>query len=231
MFNIRAFQKLPKPKAVIFDWDNTLVDTWPLIQTAIDTTMVQMGHEPWGIEKVKNTVHKSMRESFPLIFGEKWQEAGEIYTGTYRSIWSDKLRLLPGALELIKKLEEKGVLQFVVSNKMGITLRKEAAYLDLANIFFSLVGAGDADSDKPSSAPTHLALAGSEINLPLDEVWFIGDTVADLECAYASQCRPIIFGDGKTIPVDLLKMGKNNEGPVAMYSNHFELVQLIEQLF
>ena len=33
--NTEAFLKLPKPKAVIFDWDNTLVDTWPLIHQAI----------------------------------------------------------------------------------------------------------------------------------------------------------------------------------------------------
>jgi phosphoglycolate phosphatase len=41
--NKAALLLLKKPKAIIFDWDNTLVDTWPLIQTAIDTTMVQMG--------------------------------------------------------------------------------------------------------------------------------------------------------------------------------------------
>ena len=37
--NKKALLQLPKPKAVIFDWDNTLVDTWPLIHEAIDKTM------------------------------------------------------------------------------------------------------------------------------------------------------------------------------------------------
>ncbi len=67
--NKAALLKLPKPKAVIFDWDNTLVDTWPLIQAAIDATMRATGREEWGLEKVRNNVHKSMRESFPKIFG------------------------------------------------------------------------------------------------------------------------------------------------------------------
>lgn len=47
--NKDAFQHLRKPKAIIFDWDNTLVDSWPVIQHAIDHTMVEMGKEPWGL--------------------------------------------------------------------------------------------------------------------------------------------------------------------------------------
>ena len=71
--NLAALQNLKKPKAVIFDWDNTLVDTWPLIHRAINTTMNAMGKEEWSLQKVKDTVHKSMRESFPGIFGDNWQ--------------------------------------------------------------------------------------------------------------------------------------------------------------
>jgi phosphoglycolate phosphatase len=28
--------KLSIPRAILFDWDNTLVDTWPLIHTAMN---------------------------------------------------------------------------------------------------------------------------------------------------------------------------------------------------
>lgn len=68
---------LKKPKAIIFDWDNTLVDTWPLIKTAINNTMSKMGRDHWSLEKVKNTVHKSMRDSFQkylVIIGNKLEK-------------------------------------------------------------------------------------------------------------------------------------------------------------
>lgn len=227
--NREAFLALPKPKAVIFDWDNTLVDTWPLIQHAIDTTMIAMGKQPWGLEKVRNEVHKSMRESFPEIFGDRWQEAGEIYKNTYRSTHLDHICFLPSALDLINSLYNAEILQFVVSNKIGITLRKEVKKLQVAEKFFAVIGATDANSDKPSAAPVELALMGSGIDPKKDEVWFVGDTIADIECAYNSGCRPIVFGHSdnqisKTIsPQDMA--GRN--GALPLYFDHAELVKII----
>lgn len=230
--NREALLALPKPKAVIFDWDNTLVDTWPLIHTAIDRTMIAMGREPWGLEKVRDSVHKSMRESFPEIFGDAWQEAGEIYKKTYRSIHLDQIQLLPNALELINALEEKSVLQFVVSNKIGVTLRKEAAKISVDKKFFSLIGAADSDADKPSSKPVDLALMGSGIDPKKDVVWFVGDTIADIECAYNSSCLPIVYGHSntqisKTISESVMSGDAFNKGLIPLYFDHEELVSCL----
>lgn len=230
--NKEALLKLPKPKAVIFDWDNTLVDTWPLIQTAIDKTMVEMGHEPWGLQKVRENVHKSMREYFPEIFGNDWQKAGEIYKNTYRSVHLEQIQLLPNALKLINHLEETEILQFVVSNKIGATLRKEAAKIAVDKKFFALIGATDAANDKPSRQPVELALLGTDLDATKDEIWFVGDTITDVECAYNSGCRPIIYGHSidqvsKTIPAEILKYGKNNEGALPVYFDHQELLEVL----
>jgi len=233
--NRAAFLALPKPKAIIFDWDNTLVDTWPLIQNAIDTTMIAMGREPWGLQKVRDNVHKSMRESFPEIFGDDWQKAGEIYKSTYRSSHIDLIQFLPGAAELINLLEEQGITQFVVSNKIGATLRKEAAKLAVDQQFFALIGATDADADKPSSKPVELALMGSDLDPKKDEIWFVGDTITDVECAYNSGCRPVVYGHSAdqisvTIPKEILANGKNNEGALPIYFDHIQLVNLLAQI-
>ncbi|MFM7557883.1 MAG: HAD family hydrolase, partial [Alphaproteobacteria bacterium] len=99
--NRQNFQKLRKPDAVIFDWDNTLVDTWPLIHQSINKTMEAMDKPVWSFQKVKDTVHKSMRESFPEIFGNSWQEAGDIYKKSYQEIHLDKICLLPNSLNLL----------------------------------------------------------------------------------------------------------------------------------
>ncbi len=226
---MQNLQNLKKPKAIIYDWDNTLVDTWPLIQTAIDTTMTRMGREPWGFEKVRNTVHKSMRESFPEIFGDNWQEAGEIYKNTYRSINLKDLRLLPGALELIEAAEKMGILQFIVSNKIGVTLRKEAQKLQVDKYFFALIGSMDSSADKPSREPVELALMGSDLELGKDEIWFIGDTIADVACALNSRCTPIVYGHddytiSKTIPKDVLE-----ENNLAVYFHHAELIKVLQE--
>ena len=221
--NKEALLRLKKPKAVIFDWDNTLVDTWPLIHAAIDKTMRDMGREPWGLEKVRDTVHKSMRESFPQIFGDDWKQAGEIYKNTYRLIHLD-IQLLPNAMKLIDKLEERGILQFIVSNKIGATLRKEAASIGIDKKFFAIIGSMDSSADKPSKEPVELALMGSDLDPAKDEIWFIGDTIADIECAKNSGCTPIVYGHSsnqisKTISQEIVMN-------LPVYFDHQELVDL-----
>ena len=70
----KLFQKL---EAIIFDWDNMLVDTLAAHSISIDATMRKMGKDSGSLQKVKNSVHKSMRESFPEILAKNWQEAAE----------------------------------------------------------------------------------------------------------------------------------------------------------
>jgi len=57
------------PKAVIFDWDNTLVDSWGTIQAALNMTFDDFGLETWTLEQTKQRVARSMRDSFPILFG------------------------------------------------------------------------------------------------------------------------------------------------------------------
>lgn len=225
--NQQALFDLPRPKAIIFDWDNTLADTWPLIQIAIDRTMVAMGKEAWGLKKVRDNIHKSMRESFPHIFGDEWEKAGRIYKNSYREIHLDKIQLLDGALDLINKISKSNILQCVVSNKMGVTLRKEASQIDVESKFFSLIGSLDSAMDKPNKAPVELALLGSGLDPKKDEIWFIGDTISDLECAYNSGCRPIIYGCNKEISKTISDQDlQDRDGKIpVVYFDHGELVK------
>ncbi len=230
--NLAALKNLKKPKAVIFDWDNTLVDTWPLIHEAINETMRAMKKDEWSLTKVKDNIHKAMRDSFPEIFGDEWQKAGEIYVNTYRSINLDKLEFLPEALNLINKLHEKNIVQFVVSNKMGATLRREAKRLNVDDKFFALIGSTDAKADKPEVAPVELALNGSNLNLQNDEIWFVGDTIADVSCAYNANCTPIIYGlEGrvsKTIPQQVYENGQKGEGAIPLVFDYQNLIDVID---
>lgn len=225
--NLDALKNLRKPKAVIFDWDNTLANTWPLIHAAINVTMRAMNKDEWSYQKVKDTVHKSMRESFPEIFGDEWEKAGEVYKNAYRSTHLDDMKLLPGALELINKLQEKNILQFVVSNKIGSTLRKELKKLQIDDKFFSIIGSTDASFDKPNKAPVDLALSGSNIDSKKDHIWFIGDTIADIDCAFNSSAFPIVYGHeneiSRTITPNVM-----DQNPIPLYFNHYELIKIID---
>lgn len=188
-------EEIKKPKAILFDWDNTLANTWPTIHTALERTFIDMGKTPWTLEETKMRVHRSLRDSFPELFGERWEEAGEKYLSHFKKIHLDMFEALEGAEEMLKLLNEKDIYASVVSNKTGHNLRAEASHVGWDKYFGNLVGARDAEEDKPSIKPVHMALNGSGLHPDKDDIWFIGDTVSDMECAYNSGCKPVLYGD------------------------------------
>ncbi|HEY3910083.1 MAG TPA: HAD-IA family hydrolase [Stellaceae bacterium] len=184
---------LVRPRAILFDWDNTLVDSWATIHEALNLVMAAMEKPPWSLEETKRRVRLSLRESFPVHFGARWEEARDIYLDHFRAIHLDRLASLPGCGELLQGLAAEGIFLGVVSNKTGALLRREADRLGWSRYFGRLVGAGDAAVDKPDAAPVRLALAPSGIAAG-EAVWFVGDTGVDMECAKNSGCVPVLLG-------------------------------------
>jgi phosphoglycolate phosphatase len=188
-------RNVSRPKAILFDWDNTLVDSWATIHEALNFLMTAMERPLWTVEETRERVRLSLREAFPRMFAERWQEAREIYLDRFRAIHLERLTALPGRAELLQRLAEEEIFLGVVSNKTGSLLRRETDHLGWSALFGSVIGAGDAPIDKPDAAPVRLALAQSGI-APGEAVWFVGDTGIDMECARNSACVPVLLGTG-----------------------------------
>lgn len=186
---------LPYPKAVVFDWDNTLVDSWGPIAAAMNYTRQAMGLPVWTFEEVKKNCTRSARESFPEWFGAEWQKAYEIY---YKDFDEERrkrdIKVLPGSHELLLSLKEKSIPAFVVSNKRGDYLRYEAEKLKWQSLFVAIVGAQDAPRDKPARDHVDHALNHGHIFSDMS-VWFIGDSETDILCARNAGCTPILIGE------------------------------------
>jgi phosphoglycolate phosphatase len=192
-----APRRLARPRAILFDWDNTLVDSWTTIHEALNAVMAAMGRPLWSLQETKERVRLSLRESFPLHFGDQWEEARQIYLDVFRAIHLERLNPLPGRDELLRALFEEEIFLGVVSNKTGSLLRREAEQLGWSALFGSVVGAGDAAIDKPNAAPVALALEPCGIGAG-DTIWFVGDTGIDMQCALNSGCIPVLLGSGAT---------------------------------
>jgi phosphoglycolate phosphatase len=190
---VAAVAPIPRPQAILFDWDNTLVDSWDTIHQALNAVMAAMDKPLWSLQETKQRVRLSLRESFPLHFGARWQEARRLYLEVFSRIHLEQLTALPGRGELLQQLRGEGVYLGVVSNKTGPLLRRETHRLGWSPLFGSVVGAGDARVDKPDAAPVMLALEPSGI-APGESVWLVGDTGIDMECARNSGCVPVFLG-------------------------------------
>lgn len=182
-----------QPRAILFDWDNTLVDTWPTIVECYRDTFTALGLPPWTAQEVKERAHGSLRDAFPKLFGERAGEAERIFYETFHRIHLQRLEPLPGAEALLARACAASCYVAVVSNKVGDNLRAEVAHLGWKRWISKAVGARDAVRDKPAPDPIYLALDGTGI-APDETVWMVGDTPADLECAHAAGCLPVYFG-------------------------------------
>lgn len=186
--------ELTKPKAILFDWDNTLADTWPIIHQAMHDTFVEWKMEPWSLEEVKEKVAKSMREAFPALFKDDWEKAGKFYQESYRKYQLEWLKPLHGAQDVLEKLQDADLFVGIVSNKRGENLRKELLHLGWNHYFDAVVGSEDAARDKPHCEPVTLALKDSGL-LINEEVWFVGDSIVDLQCAEDNGMTGILYGE------------------------------------
>jgi phosphoglycolate phosphatase len=181
-----------KPTVLLYDWDNTLVDAWAGITVAMNAALAAFGMPPWSVEDTSRRARISMRESFPVLFGEDWRRARDVFFAVMQEQHLDHVRPMLGAAEALQAGAPWP--QGLVSNKSGRYLRAEVAHLGWSSFFGSVVGAGDARADKPHPAPLLMALhqLGAA---PASSVWYIGDTAVDMQAARAAGITGVLVGD------------------------------------
>ena len=187
-------QQLPdqRPKVLLFDWDNTLVDGWIGITAALNAAFDAFDKPRWTVQETKSRVRVALRESFPVMFGDAWEQARDIFYQAFRSDHLAHVTPMPGAAEAL----EAGLAwpRGVVSNKAGPYLRAEVLHLGWSAHFGTVIGAGDATADKPSPAPIRMAL--DQLGFPPSrDIWYLGDTALDMQAARAAGVTAVLVGD------------------------------------
>ena len=190
-----------QPSAVVFDWDNTLVDSWQIIHAALRDTFLAFDLTPWTLDETKAWVRRSMREAFPALFGPNAEAATQRFYAAYRAMHLERVRLVGEARETLDALSAAGIYLAVLSSKNGDLLRREAQHLGVAPFFARLVGATDTPEDKPSPLALRHALAPGGLE-PGGHVWYVGDTGIDVVCARRAGCVAVVIGEGPALDGD-----------------------------
>jgi len=199
--------RLIRPRTILFDWDNTLVDTWQVIHAALNETLDALGRPRWSLAETRARVRHSAREAFPAWFGADAERAAKVFYDAFEARHLDALAPLPGAAALLAELESAGYDLAVISNKQGAYLRAEAAHLGWTGHFRALVGAGDAPRDKPAPEAVARALDGAPAGSPVGSgsgapVWLVGDTDIDMACAHAAGLHPVLLRPEPPAPLE-----------------------------
>jgi pyrophosphatase PpaX len=174
---------LPGPwRGVFFDLDGTLADTVELILQSYRHTMRTHLGEALPDERWLATIGQPLRAQL-REFARDEGEAGamlETYSAFQREVHDDMVRPFPGAVEVLRKLREKGTRVAVVTSKRTLVARRTMDVCGLSGTVEVLVGADDVTSGKPHPEAVVRALAAVGLAGREREVLFVGDSPFDL---------------------------------------------------
>src|SRR3546814_16180260 len=100
-----------------------------------------MGHAPWNEDQVRARAKKSLRDTFPTLFGSRSDEATRMFYSGFEAVPPATLKALAGATEILERLASRGTPTPGVSTKSGAYLPPKAAHLSSARHFPLRAGA------------------------------------------------------------------------------------------
>lgn len=153
------------------------------------------GHAPISLAESYHHIQGSLRDSFPILFGDGVERARKIFYDTFAANHLRALRPIEHAEEVLGVLRSRHIPASILSNKSGDFLRKEVDHLGWSHYFGGSIGAGDAEEDKPSPRAVDAALLPIGLKANAD-IWLVGDAPVDIQCARAAGCTGIFVSGG-----------------------------------
>jgi phosphoglycolate phosphatase len=185
------------PKAVLFDWDGTLVDTIPGLRIAHNHVRTEMGHPPWTEAQFWENLKHSARELYPRVYGAESDKALGILYSYIDDNHLKYLKVLPHAQDVLNLLDSHRIPYGLISNKRHKYLLKEVSHIGWEKRFFRAIGAGEAAKDKPAADPVHKIFELAGFSFEPQDVWFVGDTETDLATGQAFGCPTVLITHGR----------------------------------
>jgi 2-phosphoglycolate phosphatase len=178
---------LPRPSAVLFDLDGTLVDSRGDIAAACNAALRRRGHKEESVERIGSFVGDGARVLIAGVLGLPIADPEvtlvlEGFVEAYGADPASRTTLMRGALEALDAVDAHGLRAAVVTNKpRGVTLKLLEAKGVLAR-FGAVCGGGDAPL-KPS--PALLERAAEGLGATKERVWMVGDGHQDILAGHA----------------------------------------------
>ena len=196
-------------KAVVFDLDGTLANTFEDLRSSIDDMRAAFGMGPISYEQMTSFINASLRGFAEGGLGgerteEEIQKAMQIYCDAYAVHYIEKTCIYEGLPELLASLREKGIKLAVYSNKMAEYVVKICQKLYGKETFEVLMGP---DGITPKPDPMGALIAAEKMGVSPAETAYVGDSVTDMKTGLAAGMNTIGVSWGFTAREDLVNAG------------------------
>lgn len=169
-------------RTALFDLDGTLIDHFRALHRCHTHTLRRLGRPAPTPAEVRAAIGGGVEVALARLAGAaRVAEALPIFLAHWEATQLDDVEALPGAAELLRDLQTRGVRCAVFTNKRAPSARAVCAHLGLAPLLAGVFGAGDTPWLKPDPAFTAHVLAhlGAEVATTV----LVGDSPYDLAAA------------------------------------------------
>ncbi|MBC2595085.1 HAD family hydrolase [Ruficoccus amylovorans] len=206
-------------QTILFDLDGTLIDHFMTIYRCYRYAQDVLGLEPASYETVRATVGGSVPITMERLVGkENAERAVKLFRSHYAEIWKEDLVALPGSLELLKALHERGFKQAIFTNKEGNNARLVADYLGYTPYLEKVFGTGDTPWRKPQPEFTRHVMETMQAD-PATTL-MIGDSPWDIASAATAGLRCLVVATGSH---SIKQLSANDPAPLGAYADLAEL--------
>lgn len=190
--------KLPTPRAILFDLDGTLADTAPDLGGAINRVRAARGLEPTPYALLRPVASAGARGLIGASFGLRPEDEGyEVLRTEFLAAYEKDIaldsRLFDGIDVLLAELTARGLAWGIVTNKAARLTDRLTPLIGLGHAACTVSG-DTTPHPKPHPAP--LLEAAHRIGIPAEDCWYVGDDLRDIQAGKAAGMPTIAAGWG-----------------------------------
>ncbi|MGC0373848.1 HAD-IA family hydrolase [Streptomyces sp. SAI-229] len=190
----------PVPRAVVFDLDGVLVDSFEVMRQAFTVAYAEVvgpGEPPF------REYNRHLGRYFPdimRIMGLPLEMEEPFVRESYRL--AHRVRLFPGVDPLLQELRDRGLRLSVATGKSGPRARSLLDQLGVLPLFDHVIGSDEVARPKP--APDIVLRALDLMEVGAEEAMMIGDALTDLASARSAGVTAVAALWGETAEEEML---------------------------
>lgn len=175
-------------KLVIFDLDGTLLDTIADLATAANHALQKAGFPVYDTETIRtfvgNGISKLLERALPegARTAENVERLRTDFVPYYDAHNAEQSKPYPGVAALLLRLQERGMMLAVASNKYQAATEKLVAHYFPAIRFVKVMGQREGVPVKPD--PTIVFDIMEAAGLGKEDVLYVGDSGVDMQTAH-----------------------------------------------
>ena len=199
-------------RAILFDWDGTLVDSLGAFQHANATVMASFGL-PWNEAIYRKHYAPDWRQMYTRLGvpPDRLDEANELWHTTFAQ--AEDVIAFDGVVDALRRLDETACGLGIVTAGDRFIVEPQLERTGLGALLPVQVFGDDLPVHKPDPAPLRRALDLLRLDAHPDEVAYVGDAPTDMRMARAVGVRAIGIASVVGDPQELRAAGADEVAP------------------